>query len=192
MAFPIFPIPSANPTIMRAVLAFVFVLWANIAVVSSILLEAVGHWELTKNQIVCVEDYLCDYYFLMTGPVDDTLYVCHFQVRGEDGVPANKTQFRGASCGPNDSLRVNGSWEDGRNIVLCFTHVAAKVWAFFGFDRWEIESGRLALDKYSPVYPISVFEKRQQTDRRTNWPAERRRSVLEDYLWSIKWLDRCE
>ncbi|RYP25244.1 hypothetical protein DL765_000125 [Monosporascus sp. GIB2] len=177
---------------MHAILLFTLVLWTTIAVVSSTMLQPVGQWVLSGGQIVCVGEAFCDYYFVISSSGGDstaktTHRRCHFQVESEDGVPADAMQFQDVGCDggvANDTFRVNGSWEekedgDRPHIVLCVTNVVDRVWAFFGFDDWEIQNGRVADNKSSPVYPVGKFEKRQPEPRKMDWvmglPGRQRR-----------------
>ncbi|RYO92549.1 hypothetical protein DL766_002370 [Monosporascus sp. MC13-8B] len=186
---------------MHAILLFTLVLWTTIAVVSGTMSQPVGNWVLSGCQIVCVGEAFCDYHFVVSSSggggggggdstVKTTHHRCHFQVESEDDVPADAMQFQDVGCDDgvaNDTFRVNGSWEekergDRPDIVLCVTNVVDRVWAFFGFDDWEIQNGRVADNKSSPVYPVGRFEERQpeprKLDRVMGLPGRQRRRRL--------------
>ncbi|RYP61353.1 hypothetical protein DL770_009801 [Monosporascus sp. CRB-9-2] len=192
---------------MHAILLFTLVLWTTIAVVSGTMLHSVGDWVLSGGQIVCVGEAFCDYYFVISsnggggdGTANTTHHRCHFQVESEEGVPADAMQFQDVGCDggvANDTFRVNGSWEekeesDRPDIVLCVTNVVDRVWAFFGFDDWEIQHGRVADNKSSPVYPVGTFEKRQLEPRKMDWVMGKHTSTSapDQCIWSIQWLNR--
>ncbi|RYP40940.1 hypothetical protein DL769_011696 [Monosporascus sp. CRB-8-3] len=190
---------------MHAILLFTLVFWTTIAVVSGTVLQSVGDWVLSGGQIVCVGEAFCDYYFVISGGGDTGTtktmhHRCHFQVEPEGGVPADAMQFQDVGCDggvANDTFRVNGSWEekeegDGPDIVICVTNIVDRVWAFFGFDDWEIENGRVADNKSSPVYPVGKFEKTQLEPRKMGWVMGKHTSTStpDQCIWSIQWLNR--
>ncbi|RYP49681.1 hypothetical protein DL768_004654 [Monosporascus sp. mg162] len=194
----------ARSATMHAIPPFALILWTTIAVVSGTMLHSVGDWVLSRGQIVCVGEAFCDYYFVISSGGDSTAktthHQCHFQVESEGGVLADAMQFQDIGCDggvANGTFRVNGSWEekeggDGPDIVLCVTNVVDRVWAFFGFDDWEIRNGRVADNKSSPVYAVGKFEKRNLEPRKMGWIMGKHTttSAPDQCIWSIQWLNR--
>ncbi|KAK7751655.1 hypothetical protein SLS62_006315 [Diatrype stigma] len=88
----------------------ILVFWTRFAITSGMTLQGVDTWELSGVQLACSPVDVCDYHFQVTNKVSHSLYNCHIQVSGQDGVPASKVQFQGVGCrNPGDTLKVSGS-----------------------------------------------------------------------------------
>lgn len=183
---------------MRATLASILLLlWANVGVISGTVLHSVGNWTLHRSQIVCGGDRgdFCDYFFLLADFINYEDYTCSFQTPRVDPSHPDRMQFQNISCGQNNTFRVNGAWDADGNIVLCFTNVVRRLWAFFGYDRWELKDGRIGPDRESPVYPVGVFEKKRDVSTRKEETWDFNGYVSSSPTpcdWSVEWLNRCE
>lgn len=118
-------------------------------------------------QLSCSPTDVCDYYFQVTNKISHSLYNCHIQVSGQNGVPASEVQFQGVGCrDPGDTLKVSAGWRTS-GMVLCFMDGTDNIWTVFEIENPEIESNGYAGPTKSPsVFPASAFDKGRRLERR--------------------------
>ncbi|KAI0024461.1 hypothetical protein F4780DRAFT_602367 [Xylariomycetidae sp. FL0641] len=120
-------------------------------------LQSMGLMELHNSTINC-DLHSCRYSFSLHGihsGVETAMTPCNFSVTA---TPPH-IHFENVGCEPSDIYRVNGAWGANTSIVMCFTNIQQGVYAWFGFDEWEIRGGKSVTFKDSPVYMIGEFSK---------------------------------
>lgn len=145
---------------MRPTFTSAIISWTMFAIISGTTLQGFDTWELSGVQLTCSPADVCDYYLQVTNKISHSLYNCHVQVSGQNGVPASKVQFQGVGCGgPGDTLKVSGGWKSS-GMVLCFMDDKVNIWAVFELQNSEIESnGYAGPTKSLSAYSASVFDK---------------------------------
>lgn len=182
---------------MRVTLPIIlFVLWTNVGVIFGTILRSVGDWTLHRSQITCsgVEGGVCNYHFLLLDRVVYKHHVCSFQTPRVDPDHPDSMEFQDVVCGDNDTFRVSGSWDTNGNINLSFTNIVERLWAFYAYDRWEVEGGRIGPDKDSPTYPVGVFERKRDMQAKKNmgWGVGSHVASPKPCNWTVEWLNRCK
>ena len=176
--------------------AALFVLWAEVGVILGTVLRSVGHWTLYRGRIVCgdFEGDFCDYHFVLFDSALHKKHVCSFQTPKVDHDHPDSMEFQNVGCGEIDAFRISGTWDSDGNINLCFTNTVYKLWAFYEYDRGEIEGGRVGPNKASPVYPVGMLEKRRdpKVEKESSWSIGGGAAPPKPCNWTVEWLNRCK
>lgn len=160
-------------SIVFALSIFVFVLGASATIV--------GDWALENFSMNCPSDgHSCDYEFQVIEGVDtynSTTTACKFSVYSQvnlqqgrnfllvillscfQGVPAHLVNYTAQQCDGSDVYRINGGWDPLGFITLCISHASEDVWAFFGYENWQVVNTNATWMNIRPAYKMFTFNK---------------------------------
>lgn len=145
--------PVFIPIIMRF-------LWLPALLFAAVgLADTVGYWTLHNFQLFC--DYqgtTCAYHFTISQDKGATPgNLCLFTVDGQDGKPANQTDFKEVTCLGNGNYTINGGWSQEGFVTIVVTNVHEKVYAFFAYSSEKLEDGKTVDEQTRLAYKVGTF-----------------------------------
>lgn len=124
------------------------------------LAESVGYWTLHNFQLFCdAAGITCVYNFSISEDEGATQgNQCMFTVDGQDGKPANQTDFKGYNCLVNPAYKINGGWSDQDFVTIVVTNVYQDTYAFFAYPADKIVEGESVEEQTRLAYKVGTFD----------------------------------
>ncbi|KAJ9143730.1 hypothetical protein NKR23_g6329 [Pleurostoma richardsiae] len=133
--------------------------------------KPVSLWGLSMFTQDCPDESSCRYSFIVSENDETWEYYftrnCTFTIEAGDGMPASNTSFEDVQCddGPLSSpglYRINGGWDQRDFITIVVTDVVRHRWAFFAYNRDDINTGNTWRDRESSAFPIGNYSRRAE------------------------------